>query len=495
MSLPSIRTASETGEHGRSADPERSPQRQLPEIPRSAIASALGSFGSYTFDRIEERVLARPNGGSGDSCVVSRLTVHLSPPRTSSSSSTTSPEAKKQRFVKQLIVKRVLCASERHAERDPLKTEIKRISYKVEGFFLDSCVRLSAGDITVPLAMSRFWSSSSRDTSLLIEDDLVERGYTYHDGEVSIEHALLAMDWLAAFHSIPLAKWKGDARIWGRGGYWSLEKRSEEFCRMEARYKRILRNQSSDKEFSRLSLNLASRLRNSAESVDQLLHPNCKPIPFDRGEERNAYGNCDTSDDESQSSLDDRMKNRRALARKLFHVVTTISSDLDKGHEYGGKSCAFLKPTVLHGDFKAENVFFSNNGCAVCDFQWTGFGLGVLDVVSFVCTSISPSDITNHTVGRLLDRYCHAIRAYCPSSQSFDDDRRILRIVFDWAIVDYARYIVGTGYVYPEDAPILVWADRTLNIVDSGKVIKGREYHNHIHAVLRKHFKTRHGEG
>ena len=65
--------------------------------------------------------------------------------------------------------------------------------------------------------------------------------------------------------------------------------------------------------------------------------------------------------------------------------------------------------TVIHGDFKAANFFFSNTcdfaswgsaldapgavpttapGIALIDWQWTGHGMGVMDVVYMFATSL-----------------------------------------------------------------------------------------------------------
>jgi thiamine kinase-like enzyme len=65
--------------------------------------------------------------------------------------------------------------------------------------------------------------------------------------------------------------------------------------------------------------------------------------------------------------------------------------------------------TVIHGDFKAANFFFSNSydftawagaldnadstpstspGIALIDWQWTGLGMGVMDVVYMFATSL-----------------------------------------------------------------------------------------------------------
>lgn len=88
----------------------------------------------------------------------------------------------------------------------------------------------------------------------------------------------------------------------------------------------------------------------------------------------------------------------RALAPRLRSLAEQLEQQLQTARAAHG-SC------VLHGDFKAANLFFrvaddlphqaggggnpeSAASVAACDFQWAGYGLGVQDVAYLLWTSV-----------------------------------------------------------------------------------------------------------
>ncbi len=48
-------------------------------------------------------------------------------------------------------------------------------------------------------------------------------------------------------------------------------------------------------------------------------------------------------------------------------------------------------PTLLHGDWRADNLFFDNDELVVFDFQIAGVGAGAYDLAYFVSQSVSPA--------------------------------------------------------------------------------------------------------
>jgi len=66
--------------------------------------------------------------------------------------------------------------------------------------------------------------------------------------------------------------------------------------------------------------------------------------------------------------------------------------------------------TLLHGDFRADNIFFDAEGRVVLlDFQLTGVGSGPVDLAYFVTQSLAPEVAGQHERG-LFDRYIDGLR-------------------------------------------------------------------------------------
>src|SRR4051812_7295749 len=163
---------------------------------------------SVWVERYKETLLERPLGGSGDSCVVSRLVVWATekeedgPNKRARSSGAGNDErqhrAQGSKIERRFVVKRVTGASARYGGFDSLKTEIKRISYKVEGWFLNALLDDDYGP--AKFARAYYWDDSGRHTSLLIEQDLIAQGFPIHQGELDAREAKTAIRWLAQFH-------------------------------------------------------------------------------------------------------------------------------------------------------------------------------------------------------------------------------------------------------------------------------------------------------
>lgn len=407
-------------------------------------------FEDGWLESCEERVLDRPNGGSGDSCLVSRLVVVFD----------------RQRHT--FICKRVTGPSERHSSYDSLKGEIKRLSYKVEGELLVSLKLLKLDAIAEEL----FWLDETDNTSVLLEDDLVAKGFPVHNVELFQTQLYRAVDWLAQFHSAAHHEQfatQHRTRVWQRGGYWSLDKRADELSKMLQRWE-------ASTELDELPANFAKRLEMSSRAMDGLLYPGFPRLAFSHEDRRRMYGSEEEESGEETSRRDAvRMEQ---VGKVSAHMLVPLSSC----PEPLSTTCRFLRPTLLHGDFKGENLFFTRDTsrCAVCDFQWAGFGLGVLDVVSLVFSSLPERLNNEHFLGKLLDRYAGG--PACPRR-----DKQILRFLFDFAVVDYARYVVGTGMVFKEDLFLLQYANQVLNRLDRGSVLPdGGQYEDELHRQFQK---------
>jgi len=101
--------------------------------------------------------------------------------------------------------------------------------------------------------------------------------------------------------------------------------------------------------------------------------------------------------------------------------------------------------TLLHGDAKLANFCFSNSSIAAVDFQYTGAGVGVKDVVYFLGSCLSSDALTEQASQYYAQYFEYLNRALvgklAPSkSQALISEWRSL-IPYAWA--DFERFLVG----------------------------------------------------
>jgi len=44
--------------------------------------------------------------------------------------------------------------------------------------------------------------------------------------------------------------------------------------------------------------------------------------------------------------------------------------------------------TIVHGDFRKSNILFNGSQCTAVDYQFSGYGYGMIDVVTLICSSV-----------------------------------------------------------------------------------------------------------
>jgi len=96
------------------------------------------------------------------------------------------------------------------------------------------------------------------------------------------------------------------------------------------------------------------------------------------------------------------------LARRLERVAPWVSKQVTVG-----PSDRFA--TLAHGDYKAMNTFLPGIGpdsgkeAVPFDFQWTGVGLGMVDVGMHLSHSVSPADLAGNGERELVEFYRDAL--------------------------------------------------------------------------------------
>ncbi|UPQ99068.1 inositol monophosphatase [Chloropicon primus] len=215
-------------------------------------------------------------------------------------------------------------------------------------------------------------------------------------GGMSAGAADAAVRWLAGFHeAFRASEDLGDLDVWGQGGYWSYAKRVEILPPGEGTNRKL----AFDRTHPKIEMewnDLLDRLGDSAPGLRGLA---VHGVPFPRALR------------ESASSLS------RMLARACL-----------PGHP---------SRTLIHGDFKAANVFVSGNEgggsslATAVDYQWVGFGLGAVDLVYFLTTSLEESALEE--MDSLMQVYFEAVGG----------DLRGFHFQADLALADYTRYLVA----------------------------------------------------
>jgi len=325
----------------------------------------------------------------------------------------------------------------------------RRESYAVERRFYDAAApRLRDGpaNLTVPRLLA-----SDRDGSrpwpavCFLMNDLRAHGFPRHPDFLSVEDVARALRWLAAFH----ANFFGDAQsedwrrdLWGRGGFWTGGKDCDGNG-IAAQWTQTVRwMQSSHPEWASTSIkNMGQRIQVAAGPVTNFLF----------GESKGSRG------------------------------------------------------TLIHGDYKAANLFFSNVnvGCngngedsgdgtasvAAVDFQFSGAGLGAEDV-AYLLFPDARGHYFDHE--EMLLKVYHDEFISClinqrkggPSSLSFATFNSFYKL----SQLDFTRHLLGKGWVGSTigDARLVSALNETLRSIDNGDTLGGEgDYMEGIGKMIR----------
>ncbi|CAB9503654.1 Protein of unknown function (DUF1679) [Seminavis robusta] len=258
------------------------------------------------------------------------------------------------------VVKLVLMPNNNTHSNDDDATEIphslwiKRESYAVERRFYDSAAPQirQHGQLAIP----RLLGADNDDRHkgawpavCFIMNDVRQSGYASHPDFLSPPQAMAALKWLAAFHALFWGQaadtndqeWRRD--VWDRGGFWTPKQRKQD------------NNKQQQKSTSSVRVTGLAQQWNKTVKWLEGKHP-----------------------DAISSST-------KSLGARLEHVAGPIADFLMQQSQ---RNCG---STLLHGDYKAANMFFRDNAeeeedqlgmedVAVLDFQFAGMGVCAEDV-------------------------------------------------------------------------------------------------------------------
>mmetsp|Transcript_3389 Transcript_3389/g.6332 ORF Transcript_3389/g.6332 Transcript_3389/m.6332 type:complete len:455 (-) Transcript_3389:1177-2541(-) len=136
------------------------------------------------------------------------------------------------------------------------------------------------------------------------------------------------------------------------------------------------------------------------------------------------------------------------LGKRVYHAAEFISQELSPS-----PSEPFA--TIVHGDYKAMNIFFPMEDKVLTgsittsptpfliDFASTGVGLGVSDLAMHIAHAISCDDLDNGMEERLFHHYYDTLQNALPHSLKNVYSKKDAWRHYKFATVDYFRFILG----------------------------------------------------
>ncbi|KAJ0401365.1 hypothetical protein ATCC90586_000972 [Pythium insidiosum] len=153
--------------------------------------------------------------------------------------------------------------------------------------------------------------------------------------------------------------------------------------------------------------------------------------------------------------------------------------------------------TLIHGDAKTANFFFdasTRQEVTAFDWQWTGLGLGALDVANLLNTSVAIDALDDGTETELLESYLSALRQELEQGgHPLEYSLHELRRHYQLATLEYARLRRHYQLATLEYARVLIanfWRDMTPETCaqDMHKTNWGLGYRSvpHVVCMIRK---------
>eukprot|EP00756_Hemistasia_phaeocysticola_P058372 Hpha_TRINITY_DN3499_c0_g1::TRINITY_DN3499_c0_g1_i1::g.32631::m.32631 len=131
------------------------------------------------------------------------------------------------------------------------------------------------------------------------------------------------------------------------------------------------------------------------------------------------------------------------LAERLQNAAARVAEELDVP-----AASARGVVTMVHGDFKAANLFISEEEegglpyVGLIDWQWTGPGVGALDLGYLCCQCLSDSTVDNWEEEVLKVYHGELVAALGGSKASYPYDT--LRREFALSVIDFFRWTAGS---------------------------------------------------
>jgi hypothetical protein len=138
------------------------------------------------------------------------------------------------------------------------------------------------------------------------------------------------------------------------------------------------------------------------------------------------------------------------LERSGSEVVPAVSRHAERFAQRAITALSVLteQDTLVHGDIRADNVFFSGNQCKIVDYQMTARGAGAIDVGYLVSQGL-PTSVRSGRDEELVREYLDAVNSRGLRDGGFDAAWRQYRFAVAYMMVLPVVALVGWD-VLPE---------------------------------------------
>jgi serine/threonine protein kinase len=284
-------------------------------------------------------------------------------------------------------------------------------SYKIENNFYNSELikgKVKENQLNIPILYCFEEDRKLQYMSFFMND--VSTNYPEHPEAPSITQAQLALEWLAKWHSLFwMEHWNWPKDLWKEGNFWVLNRKGKNNI------------QSIPQTWSSLIKNLNKKYANVAQ---------------DKG-------------------FHDFGKRLMNAAKGLCQLLNTTRYR-----------------TIIHGDFKPANMFFSNDSCSVCDFQFSGAGVPLQDVVYF----LFPDALMNFSgkEEQLLKHYYDTLINLGVDSLNYD----LCLQLYELCVLDYLRYLLEKGWMCysEEEVKVAQKCNMWLGKYDDYQILSEQQY-------------------
>jgi aminoglycoside phosphotransferase (APT) family kinase protein len=155
--------------------------------------------------------------------------------------------------------------------------------------------------------------------------------------------------------------------------------------------------------------------------------------------DQGCYWHLETRQDEL-AQMGSSWNDLKEAAPRIDHAIRGI---------FGGSSSSRYT-TLVHGDFKSENVLFNSDcsECAAYDFQYCGAGYGVRDVAYLLCSSVD-AQVVEQQEQQLLDHYHMQLQQQLKqagkTAAAEQYSREVMAVHYELCLLDYVRFMAGWG--------------------------------------------------
>ncbi len=96
--------------------------------------------------------------------------------------------------------------------------------------------------------------------------------------------------------------------------------------------------------------------------------------------------------------------------------------------------------TLIHGDFKSANIFFKEENISIIDFQWSGVGSGITDIMYLITSTFNLELGENdfQIEKEFISLYCSEL-----AKNGVEYDEQVALQHFKWAVLDMSRVILA----------------------------------------------------